>query len=238
MRTGPVRCSRSGHGDPPVQGKAILAVAPPLASWLGVTVLLVVIPAQAALRAQAITLRTALTCIGITNRMQDDGGARRRAIPAGKAAPVPTEWTTYTDEEKRYQLRLPKGALTDSRVVDGFDRFIASVPEPRKEAVMIVTFRESRFSKDELLEAAKRTLEKVGEQNIKIDSRIKINDDFELVNVSSAASGGPVTHLKLLLGTNDTNNYIVIIGSVEPYFKADEREIDSIWGSFVMLPPR
>jgi len=30
----------------------------------------------------------------------------------------------------------------------------------------------------------------------------------------------------------------VIIGSVEPYFKADEREIDSIWGSFVMLPPR
>ncbi|HEY6330097.1 MAG TPA: hypothetical protein VI756_12230, partial [Blastocatellia bacterium] len=131
---------------------------------------------------------------------------KEKPIPPDKAAPIPADWTTYTDTERGYKLRLPKGTVTDSKVTDGFDRFIASVPEPQKTAVMIVSFRESTFTKDELLEAAKRTLEKVGEANIKIDSRSRISDDYELAYVSSTSGNGTITHLKVLLGTNGTDN--------------------------------
>ena len=156
-------------------------------------------------------------------------------VPAGKALPAPADWDTYTDVEKGYRFKLPKGTQTDSRSVAGFDRLIAMVPEPRKVAVMVVVFRESRFSKDELLEAAKRTLERLGEKEIKVDSRITLSEDHELAALTSDAGNGMITKIKSLLATRGTDNYVMLVGSPEPSFKADEPTIDQIWGSFVML---
>jgi hypothetical protein len=161
--------------------------------------------------------------------------AAAKAVPPGKSPPAPADWDTYTDAERGYRFKVPKGTRTDSRAVAGFDRLIASVPDPQRVAVLVVAFRESRFSKEELLEAAKRTLEKLGENNIKVDLRTKLSDDFELVEITSTAGNGLVTKLKALLATNATDNYVMLLGSPEPSFKADEQTIDIIWGSFVML---
>src|ERR1700733_1282078 len=84
--------------------------------------------------------------------------AAAKAVPPGKSPPAPADWDTYTDAERGYRFKVPKGTRTDSRAVAGFDRLIASVPDPQRVAVLVVAFRESRFSKEELLEAAKRTL--------------------------------------------------------------------------------
>jgi hypothetical protein len=186
-------------------------------------------PVPAAARQSAPPPRTAKPA----GQPKPDGAAK--AVPPGKSPPAPTDWDTYTDAEKGYRFKLPKGTRTDSRAVAGFDRLIASVPDPQRVAVLVVAFRESRFSKDELLEAAKRTLEKLGENDIKVDLRTKLSDDYELVGLTSTAGNGLVTKLKALLATNATDNYVMLLGSPEPYFKAEEQTIDTIWGSFVML---
>ena len=40
--------------------------------------------------------------------------------------------------------------------------------------------------------------------------------------------------LRVLLGTDVTDNYIMIIGTEEARFAANEEIIDQIWGSFEM----
>ncbi len=40
--------------------------------------------------------------------------------------------------------------------------------------------------------------------------------------------------MKILVATDVTDNYIMVVGTTEGEFKAHEQEIDQIWGSFTM----
>jgi hypothetical protein len=58
--------------------------------------------------------------------------------------------------------------------------------------------------------------------------------DYSLANITSVDEKGKVTKGKVLVGTDVTDNYIVMIGTDADKFTANEKTIDEIWGSFGM----
>ena len=62
----------------------------------------------------------------------------------------------------------------------------------------------------------------------------ELSDDYDLAEISSVDEKGVTTKGKLLMATDVTDNYIVLVGSPESDYKANEKIIDEIWGSFGM----
>jgi hypothetical protein len=53
-------------------------------------------------------------------------------------------------------------------------------------------------------------------------------------SISSVDEKGKVTKGKVLVGTDVTDNYVMLLGADESEFTANEKIIDGIWGSFTM----
>jgi hypothetical protein len=158
----------------------------------------------------------------------------KTGVPDAKKVPVPDNWETYYDSQKGYQFEVPLGTQTDQQTVNGVDVFMATLPDPSKVAVMVVAFKNKNLSKDDLLETAKKVLESLGEKNIKAASPTELSDDYDLVELSSVDEKGVTTRAKLLIATDVTDNYLVFVGSPDSDYKANEKVIDEVWGSFSM----
>ena len=157
-----------------------------------------------------------------------------KMLPADKKVPVPQDWETYYDEAKGYQFEVPAGTESKSETVNGVDVFAATLPPPAKIAVMVVAFKNQKLTKDDLLETVKRILSGMGEKDIKIGAVKELSDDYDLVEVSSVDEKGETTKAKVLIATDVTDNYLVLVGSPQAEFAANEKIIDAIWGSFGM----
>ena len=161
-------------------------------------------------------------------------GTSAKTIPDTKKVAVPQDWETYYDNDKGYQFAVPAGTKSDWQTVNGVDVFVATVPEPAKVAVMVVAFKNEKLTKDDLLEKVKAVLAGMGEKEIKIGAVQEISDDYDLAEVTSVDEKGETTHAKVLIATDVTDNYLVLVGSPEKEYKANEKIIDEIWGSFGM----
>ncbi len=161
-------------------------------------------------------------------------GASAKGIPEAKKVPVPQDWETYYDNDKGYQFAVPAGTKSDWQTANGVDVFVATLPDPAKVAVMVVAFKNANLTKDDLLEKVKAVLSGMGEKDIKVGSVQEISDDYDLAEVTSVDEKGETTHAKVLIATDVTDNYLVLVGSPEKEYKANEKIIDEIWGSFAM----
>ena len=65
---------------------------------------------------------------------------------------------------------------------------------------------------------------------IEPESRKFASDDVNLIESKEGKKG----KVRILVGTDITDNYIMIIGSAREDFAANEKTIDIIWGSFEM----
>ena len=66
--------------------------------------------------------------------------------------------------------------------------------------------------------------------------KTEITDDYTLIEFTSEdAKDKSKSHWKALLATDVTDNYIMVIGTPEGDFKANEPTIDTMWGSFDMF---
>jgi hypothetical protein len=158
----------------------------------------------------------------------------KTGVPQDKIVPVPENWETYYDAQKGYQFEVPSGTETNQQTVDGVDVFMAKLPDPTKVGVMVVAFKNKNLTKADLLETAKRILASMGEKDIKAAAPTELSDDYDLVELSSVDEKGVTTRAKVLLATDVTDNYVVLVGSPDSDYKANEKIIDGIWGSFSM----
>jgi len=148
--------------------------------------------------------------------------------------PVPSDWVRMYNDAKGYEFYVPAGTKDSSQNVDGVDVYMASVPAPYEIGVMVIAFKDKTLTKDELVKRAENVLKSMEEKDIKIDPAKELSEDYSLATFTSTGKDGKAGKGKILVGTDVTDNYIVLVGGDADKFAANEKTIDEIWGSFGM----
>lgn len=148
--------------------------------------------------------------------------------------PVPSDWVRMYDDIKGYEFMVPQRTEHKSETVDGVDVYMASVPAPYEIGVMVVAFKDKTLTKDELFERAENILKSLEEKDIKIGPAKELSDDYSLATFTSTGQDGKAGKGKILVGTDVTDNYIMLVGGDAEKFAINEKTIDEIWGSFGM----
>jgi hypothetical protein len=138
------------------------------------------------------------------------------------------------DDVKGYEFYVPQGTQHQSQTADGVDVYIASVPAPYDIGVMVVAFKDKTLTKEDLIKRAENILKAFEEKDIKIDPPKELNADYSLYTFTSTGKDGKPGKGKILVATDVTDNYIMLVGGDLDKFAANEKTIDEIWGSFGM----
>jgi hypothetical protein len=160
------------------------------------------------------------------------GAKATKKIPT--ANPVPADWITMADEVRGYEFKVPQGTEHKTDTVNGVDVYAANVPAPYDINVLIFAFKDKTLTKDDLMKKVEAALQSMGEKDIKVTDIKEISDDYSVANISSVDEKGKTTKGKVLVGTDVTDNYIVMVGTDADKYAANEKTIDEIWGSFAM----
>lgn len=153
---------------------------------------------------------------------------------APSANPVPADWIRMYDDVKGYEFKVPQGTEHKSQTVEGVDVYMAAVPAPYELGVMVVAFKDKTIGKDELLKRAENILTSLGDKDIKIDTAKELSDDYSLASYTATDDKGKPQKGKVLVATDVTDNYIMLIEGDSDKFGSNEKTIDEIWGSFSM----
>lgn len=159
--------------------------------------------------------------------------------PAGetkkqKNAPtIPTDWVYYADSTKGYGFSLPSGSVEgeSGRTDNGVDYFTAETPQ--KISVIVYAFKDSSLTKDDLLDRAVSALEAMGEK-VTPGKLTGESEDYAVGDATSESKDGTKSTLKILVGTDVTDNYVMIVRSATADFEKNKATMDMIWGSFEM----
>ena len=159
---------------------------------------------------------------------------QRKTVPSGKAVPVPDDWVVMEDKKKGYSFEVPKGTQYSSERSDNIDFFMATPPEPIAVSVLVMAFKDPKLTKEDLLKVAGGALEGFGGKNVKFGKLTELSDDYSLATYTAVNAEGGTVRGKVLVATDVTDNYVMLVGAEDADFKANEKIIDEIWGSFSM----
>jgi hypothetical protein len=160
-------------------------------------------------------------------------GQQSKALPADKKVPVPANWVYYSDEVKGYGFWLPEGSVGDSTTVNGTDVFVAKVPSPSDVRVEVYAWKDKTLTKEDLLNMTIADMKEQGE-NVTAGTLQGESDDYALAEASSVDSDGQKYKMKILVGTDVTDNYVMVVYTPEDKYEANKSIIDQIWGNFEM----
>ncbi|MEQ1642504.1 MAG: hypothetical protein ABL959_03540 [Pyrinomonadaceae bacterium] len=158
--------------------------------------------------------------------------------PEGKAKsakknPVPDSWVYVYDDQKGYGFSLPEGSTGEMEKLEGIDVMVATTPAPSEIDVFVLAYKDETLSKEDLLNDAVKFLEGMGQKvtpgKLKAES-----DEYSVADATTVLQSGEKGKIRILVGTDVTDNYVMIIGTEESKFAANESIIDQIWGSFEM----
>lgn len=160
---------------------------------------------------------------------------QKPANEKGKSAKnieVPKDWITIYDEKKGYSFAIPDGSTGDNDTFEGVDVFIAETPAPSELAIAVLAFKDKEMTKEDLLNSAVEFMKGLGATKVETGKLAAESDEYALTEAVATLPDGSKSKSKILVGIDVTDNYIMIIGTEEPKFAANEKIIDEIWGSF------
>jgi hypothetical protein len=160
--------------------------------------------------------------------------AAAKTVPAAKIVPVPENWVTMEDGQKGYSFEVPEGTEHHNERSNGVDVFIAALPKPSEVGVMVMAFKDPSLTKDDLVKVASGALEGLGAKNVKIGNLTELSADYSLASYTALNEDGKPVKGKVLVATDVTDNYVMLVGAEEPQYQANEKIIDQLWGSFSM----
>lgn len=160
-------------------------------------------------------------------------GQQSKAIPTDKKVPVPANWVYYSDEVKGYGFWLPDGSVGDSASVNGTDVFVAKVPSPSDVRVEVYAWKDKTLTKEDLLNMTIADMKEQGE-TVTAGTLQGESDDYALAEASSVDVDGKKYKMKILVGTDVTDNYVMVVYTDEDKYEANKQIVDAIWGSFEM----
>jgi len=147
------------------------------------------------------------------------------------APTVPAEWVYYADEVRGYGFSLPKGSESGNDSTDGIDTFVGETPE--KISIIVWAFKDKTMTKESLLDFAEKALNELGE-TIKAGELKGESDDYAVADGTSESKDGTKSNLKVLVATDVTDNYVMIVRSAAADYEKNKATMDMIWGSFEM----
>ncbi len=163
----------------------------------------------------------------LTNEKKPEGKSKKVSTK-----PVPTNWVYVYDEKKGYGFSVPEGTTGESNSQDGVDVFGATTPE--KIDIFVIAYKDKTLSKEDLLKDAVDFLTEMG-QTVKPGALKGESADYSVADADTEMKAdGRKGKLRILVGTDVTDNYIMILGTDADKFAANEKIIDEIWGSFEM----
>lgn len=155
------------------------------------------------------------------------------AKTANKKNPVPADWIYVYDSAKGYGFSLPQGSEGESTTIDGIDVFAATTPAPSEIDIFVLAYKDKTLTKEDLLNDVVDFLEGLG-QKVTPGSLKGESDEYAVADATTVHPSRGKGKLRILVGTDVTDNYVMIIGVEEERFAANESIIDAIWGSFEM----
>lgn len=160
---------------------------------------------------------------------------QKKTSPGAKKHPVPANWITMANKVKGYEFQVPEGTTYKTETVKGMDVYLAQTPAPTEIGILVVAFKDKTLTREDLFKIAGSILENFGQTNIHVDAVEELSPDYALADATSVDSGDKTkTRYRVLVATDKTDNYIMIVGTDEEKFKAHHEIIDEIWGSFSM----
>jgi hypothetical protein len=156
-----------------------------------------------------------------------------RAKTVNKTIPVPKNWEYISDKKKGYGFYVPTGSTLATDSYQGVDVAEITTPAPTNIDIYVIAYKDKTLTKEDLLDFAVAFLEETGE---KVTAG-KLRAESEDYAVADALTEHPTEgkgKMRILVGTDITDNYVMIIGTNLKDFAANEKTIDAIWGSFEM----
>lgn len=185
-------------------------------------------PANKPANSNSTVVKTDKPKTTLANEKKPEGTSKT----ASKKNPVPANWIYIYDENKGYGFSVPEGTTGGSDTADGVDAFVASTPAPSELGIVVLAFKDKQMTKDDLLDVAVKFLEEMGE-TVTAGKLTAESDDYAVADATTTANGKK-GKARILVGTDVTDNYVMIIGGDEDKFAPNEKIIDEIWGSFEM----
>lgn len=164
--------------------------------------------------------------------LKDEKKPEGTAKTAKKIA-VPENWIYTYDENKGYGFYLPEGSKGDYTTVNGVDVFSAMTPAPSEIGVLVLAYKDSKRTKEDLLNDAESVLTALGEkaETGKLEGE---SEDYYIADATTTNAEGGKGKAKIVVGTDVTDNYVMIVAADASKYEANKDIIDKIWGSFEM----
>lgn len=165
--------------------------------------------------------------------LKDEKKPEGKAKGTSKKIPVPDNWLYVYDETKGYGFSVPEGSTGGQETMDGVDTFVGATPAPAEAAIFVIAFNDKEMTKENLLDVGVKFLQEMGE-TVKPGNLTGESEDYAVAEATSTSKDGGKSKWKILVGTDVTDNYVMLVGTEESKFAAHKDIIDGIWGSFEM----
>ena len=165
----------------------------------------------------------------MTDSKRPDGKAKT----ASKKVPVPESWVYVYDSDKGYGFSVPEGTTGGQETHEGVNTFIAATPAPAEVGVVVIAFKDKEMTKEDLLDVAEKFLGELG-ATVTAGEMKGASEDYYVAEATVTGKDGKKSKNKILVGTDVSDNYVMIVGSEESKYAANLEIIDAIWGSFEM----
>jgi hypothetical protein len=150
---------------------------------------------------------------------------------AKKDVPVPADWIYFYDDVKGYGFSIPAGTTTDTVDESGIE--VTAMTTPSGVDIYTLAYKDKTRTKEDLLGDAIAFLEGLG-QKVTPGALRAESDYYAVADATSILEDGTKARLRILVGTDVTDNYVMILGTGADKFAPNEKIIDEIWGSFEM----
>lgn len=158
----------------------------------------------------------------------------KKGIPADKQHAIPSDWQEVADAAKGYSFHVPAGTSGTTKAVSGVDFYFAQTPQPHNIEVMVAAFKNKSLSKDDLIKEATEVLTALGNTQITTGTVTEVSSDYNLVDMTMVDESAVHYKTLVLVATDVTDNYIMIIGTPETEFGKNKDTLEAMWSSFQM----
>ncbi len=160
---------------------------------------------------------------------------QRKKLPPAKVVPVPDDWITIEDEEMGYSFEVPKGTKHTVEKKDDIVFIFATPPAPIAAQVVVVAFKNRRYTKENLLKIASGMMTKMGAKSMTPGELVEVSEEYSVTDYTGTSPVG-VFRGKALVATGVNDSYVMLVSAEEAKFKANEEVIDILWAGFSILP--
>jgi hypothetical protein len=172
-----------------------------------------------------------LNALSGSERPAGESDSVSNALGKQETAASTNNWLYAYDSRKGYGFYVPDGTTGDWGKVQNVDTFAGYTPNG--VGIYVFAWKDKKATRETLMESAAKILEGMGE-TITTGKMVGESNNYSIAEATSVDQAGVKSKMKVLVGTDVTDNYVMIVGCGEKDYEAKKSTVDAIWGSFEM----